>query len=67
MISNIMQELLIGNSNPTIISTTGIIEGPAKPREYYLDLNDPCFQPEELRHRFCKQEIFEGQLYRLSR
>ncbi len=28
---------LIG-SNPTIISTTGIIEAPAKPREYYLDL-----------------------------
>lgn len=28
---------LIG-SNPTIISTTGIIEAPAKPKEYYLDL-----------------------------
>ncbi|KAF6244716.1 DUF6775 family putative metallopeptidase [Nitrosopumilus sp. b2] len=28
---------LIG-SNPTIISTTGIIEAPAKPRQYYLDL-----------------------------
>lgn len=28
---------LIG-SNPTIISTTGIIEAPAKPREYYIDL-----------------------------
>ncbi len=28
---------LIG-SNPSIISTTGIIEAPAKPREYYLDL-----------------------------
>ena len=25
-------------SNPSIISTTGIIEAPAKPREYYLDL-----------------------------
>ena len=25
-------------SNPTIISTTGIIEAPAKPREYYLEL-----------------------------
>lgn len=25
-------------ANPTIISTTGIIEAPAKPREYYLDL-----------------------------
>ena len=28
---------LIG-SNPSIISTTGIIEAPAKPREYYLEL-----------------------------
>jgi len=28
---------LIG-ANPTIISTTGIIEAPAKPKEYYLDL-----------------------------
>lgn len=28
---------LIG-SNPSIISTTGIIEAPAKPREYYMDL-----------------------------
>lgn len=25
-------------SNPSIISTTGILEAPAKPREYYLDL-----------------------------
>jgi hypothetical protein len=25
-------------SNPSIISTTGIIEAPAKPREYYMDL-----------------------------
>lgn len=28
---------LIG-SNPTIISTTGIVEAPAKPKKYYLDL-----------------------------
>ena len=28
---------LIG-SNPTIISTTGIIEAPAKPKQYYIDL-----------------------------
>ena len=28
---------LIG-ANPSIVSTTGIIEAPAKPREYYLDL-----------------------------
>jgi hypothetical protein len=26
------------SSNPSIVSTTGIIEAPAKPREYYLDL-----------------------------
>ena len=26
------------SSNPTIISTTGIIEAPAKPKRYYLDL-----------------------------
>ena len=26
------------NSNPAIISTTGIIEAPAKPKQYYLDL-----------------------------
>jgi len=25
-------------SNPTIISTTGIIEGPAKPKKYYIDI-----------------------------
>ena len=25
-------------SNPTIISTTGIVEAPAKPKQYYLDL-----------------------------
>ena len=29
--------VLIG-SNPSIISTTGIIEAPAKPRQYYLDM-----------------------------
>lgn len=28
---------LIG-TNPTIISTTGIIEGPAKPKQYYIEL-----------------------------
>ena len=26
------------SSNPTIISTAGIIEAPAKPKQYYLDL-----------------------------
>ncbi|QLH07922.1 hypothetical protein C5F50_04885 [Nitrosopumilus ureiphilus] len=29
--------VIIG-SNPTIISTTGIVEAPAKPKQYYLDL-----------------------------
>ncbi|MCH1607477.1 MAG: hypothetical protein L7R49_01275, partial [Nitrosopumilus sp.] len=29
--------VLVG-SNPTIISTTGIIEAPAKPKQYYMDL-----------------------------
>ena len=36
---------LIG-SNPAIISTTGIIEAPAKPKQYYLDLMT-CFSKEE--------------------
>ena len=35
------------NSNPTIISTSGIVEGPAKPRQYYLD-SMTCFHPEEI-------------------
>lgn len=37
---------LIG-SNPTIISTTGIIEAPAKPKQYYLDLMT-CFSKENI-------------------
>ena len=28
------------SSNPSIISTTGIIEVPAKPKQYYLDLGN---------------------------
>ncbi len=35
MTTDIMEEHY---ANPSIISTTGIIEAPAKPREYYLDL-----------------------------
>jgi len=31
-------------SNPSIISTTGIIEAPAKPREYYLKLSEMYHQ-----------------------
>jgi hypothetical protein len=38
---------LIG-SNPAIISTTGIIEAPAKPKQYYLDLMT-CFSEEEVK------------------
>lgn len=34
---------LIG-ANPSLISITGIIEAPAKPREYYLDLISSTFQ-----------------------
>ena len=37
MILDIMQEQLI-NSNPAIISTSGIVEAPAKPRQYYFEL-----------------------------
>ncbi len=35
-------------SNPTIISTTGIIEAPAKPKQYYLDLMT-CFSEDEIK------------------
>ncbi len=36
------------NSLPSIISTSGIVEGPAKPKEYYLDVeNDFDFKPME--------------------
>jgi len=38
---------LIG-SNPAIISTTGIIEAPAKPKQYYLDLMT-CFSKEKVK------------------
>ena len=38
---------LIG-SNPAIISTTGMIEAPAKPKQYYLDL-DTNFSEERIK------------------
>ena len=50
---------LIG-SNPAIISTTGIIEAPAKPKQYYLDLIT-CFsaeRTEEVKERY-KGEFLE--------
>ncbi len=44
---------LIG-SNPTIISTTGMIEAPAKPKQYYLDLmiNLPDKRVEEIKKEY---------------
>ena len=47
---------LIG-ANPTIISTTGIIEAPAKPKQYYLDLITG-FSKEETKEKF-KGEFLE--------
>lgn len=48
-------------SNPSIISTTGIIEAPAKPREYYLRLHEKISQgmnldaiKQEFRGRFLE-------------
>ena len=46
---------LIG-SNPAIISTTGIIEAPAKPKQYYLDLMT-CFSEEEIKEN---KEKYKG-------
>ena len=39
------------SSNPTIISTTGIVEAPAKPKEYYLDLM-ANFSEEEIKKKY---------------
>ncbi len=42
-------------SNPAIISTTGIIEAPAKPREYYLQIHEKMslgLNLDEIRHEF---------------
>ena len=44
-------------TNPTIISTTGIIEAPAKPKQYYLDLMTG-FSKEEISKKF-KGEFLE--------
>ncbi|MDC4230792.1 MAG: hypothetical protein M8319_00480 [Nitrosopumilus sp.] len=44
-------------SNPTIISTTGIIEAPAKPKQYYLDLMTN-FSEEKIKE---VKEKFKGQ------
>lgn len=64
---------LIG-SNPTIISTTGIIEAPAKPKQYYLDLMTNFskeavdqikkkYKEKFLEHHDCRiSEVIEGYL-----
>jgi hypothetical protein len=44
---------------PTIISTTGLVEGPAKPREFYLKKQmgiDPLILKEEFKGRFIDYE-----------
>ena len=48
------------SSNPTIISTTGIIEAPAKPKRYYLDLmtNFSEKKVEEIKEKY-KGEFLE--------
>ena len=55
------------NSNPTIISTTGIIEAPAKPKQYYLDLmtNFSEEKIEEIKERY-KGEFLEYHDSRLN-
>ncbi len=54
-------------SNPTIISTTGIIEAPAKPRQYYLDLmtNFSKNKVEEIKKKY-KGEFLEYHDLRIS-
>ena len=55
------------SSNPTIISTTGIIEAPAKPKQYYLDLmtNFSKEKIEEIKEKY-KGEFLEYHDSRLS-
>ena len=55
------------NSNPTIISTTGIIEAPAKPKQYYLDLmtNFSEGKIEEIKEKY-KGEFLEYHDSRLN-
>ncbi|ABX12573.1 DUF6775 family putative metallopeptidase [Nitrosopumilus maritimus] len=57
---------LIG-TNPTIISTTGIIEAPAKPKEYYLELmtNFTKENTEKIKEKY-KGEFLEYNDPRLS-
>ena len=55
------------SSNPTIISTTGIIEAPAKPKKYYFDLmtNFSEGKIEEIKEKY-KGEFLEYHDSRLS-
>jgi hypothetical protein len=55
------------SSNPTIITTTGIIEAPAKPKQYYLDLmtNFSEGKIEEIKEKY-KGEFLEYHDSRLS-
>ena len=55
------------SSNPTIISTTGIIEAPAKPKQYYLDLmtNFSEGKVEEIKEKY-KGEFLEYHDSRIS-
>ncbi|MBT8243299.1 MAG: hypothetical protein HKP34_06345 [Nitrosopumilus sp.] len=55
------------SSNPTIISTTGIIEAPAKPKQYYLDLmtNFNKEKIQEIKEKY-KGEFLEYNDFRLS-
>jgi hypothetical protein len=57
---------LIG-SNPVIISTTGIIEAPAKPKQYYLDLMTDFNKEriEEIKEKY-KEEFLEYNDSRIS-
>ncbi len=54
-------------SNPAIISTTGIIEAPAKPRQYYLDMMTSFSEKsaDEIRQRY-KGEFLEYHDSRMS-
>ena len=55
------------SSNPTIISTTGVIEAPAKPKQYYLDLmtNFSEDKIQEIKEKY-KGEFLEYHDSRLS-
>ena len=60
---------LIG-SNPAIISTTGIIEAPAKPKQYYLDLMT-CFSEEgtkEIKEKYKGKflEFHDSRLHKIA-